>query len=583
MRSLLKSALAALSLVAAAAVAQPNRPFDLVIAGGQVLDGSGNPAFRADVGVIGDKIAAVRDLSRAAAARRIDASGKLVAPGFIDIHSHAFAPSIEGGAFSAESGDPKRLAAPNLVSQGVTTVVINQDGRSPPSLREQRLWMQRAGLGPNALLMVGHGSVRSQVMGDDFRRLARPDEIARMRALVREAMNEGAFGLTAGLEYIPGRWSNTDEIVELAREIVPFRGVYISHERSEGTDPMWFWPSRDAAGPPTLLDAVSETIEIGERSGAIVVASHLKAKGAHYWGASRAAIQLIESARARGVQVYADQYPYETTGTDGATVLLPPWALLEGGQGIVAEGVDPTATSTTDYAARVQAVLADPSRAGALRTDIAHEIRRRGGAERLLILDHPDRRFVGKSLADVARIRGVAPVEMAILLQTEGSRNRPGGAHIRGFSLSEIDLDLIGAKNWTATASDAGIALPTDRFAHPRFYGTFPRKIRRYALERGVLSLEDAVRSATTLPAQILGLTDRGAIRSGMIADIVVFDPATIRDQSDAQNVHQFSEGVEWVLINGKPVVAEGALTGARPGRLMLNPRAGPSAPSAGE
>ena len=573
MRIVRRFALAALSLVAAAASAQPNQSFDLIFAGGQVLDGSGNPAFRADVGVNGDRITAVGDLSRARATRRIDASGKIVAPGFIDLHSHAFAPTGQKGAYSAEKGEAARLAAPNLVSQGVTTVVINQDGRSPPSLREQRLWLERSGIGPNALLMVGHGSVRGEVMGEDFRRAARPDEVAKMRALVRQAMNEGAFGLTAGLEYTPGRWSNTDEVVALAEEIVPYRGVYISHERSEGTDPMWFWPSLDGKGPPTLLDAVSETIEIGERSGAIVVASHLKAKGAHYWGASRAAIQLIENARARGVQVYADQYPYETTGTDGTTVLLPPWALVEGGQGIVAEGVDPTEASTTDYAARVRTVLVDPARAAALRTDIAHEIRRRGGADRLLILDHPDKRFVGKSLAEAARMRGVEPLEMAILLQTEGDRNRAGGAWVRGFSLSEIDLDLIAAKNWTATASDAGIALPSDRFAHPRFYGTFPRKIRRYAFERGVLSLEDAVRSATTLPAQILGLTDRGAIRPGMIADIVVFDPATIRDKSEAQNVHQFSEGVEWVLVNGKEVVAAGKLTGALPGRVVLNPR----------
>ena len=575
MRAFVRSALAALSLVAAGATAQPGRPFDLVIAGGQVLDGSGNPAFRADVGIVGDRIASVGDLSRARTARRIDASRKIVAPGFIDLHSHAYAPSGQGGAYSAEKGDPARLAAPNLVTQGITSVVINQDGRSPPSLREQRAWMERAGLGPNALLMVGHGSIRGQVMGDDFRRAARPDEIARMRALVREAMNEGAFGLTAGLEYTPGRWSNTDEVVALAEEIVPYRGVYISHERSEGTDPMWFWPSVDGKGAPTLLDAVSETIEIGERSGAIVVASHLKAKGAHYWGASRAAIQLIDSARARGVQVYADHYPYETTGTDGTTVLLPPWALLEGGQGIVAEGIDPTETSNTDYAARLRPVLADPARAAALRTDIAHEIRRRGGADRLLILDHPDQRFVGKSLADAARIRRVEPLEMAILLQTEGYRNRVGGALVRGFSLSEIDIDLIAAKNWAATASDAGIALPNDRFAHPRFYGTFPRKIRRYALERGVLSLEDAVRSATSLPAQILGLTDRGAIREGMIADITIFNPATIRDKSEAQNVHQYSEGVEWVLVNGTAVVADGKSTGARPGRVVRNPRGG--------
>lgn len=319
---------------------------------------------------------------------------------------------------------------------------------------------------------------------------------------------------------------------------------------------MWFWPSRDQPGPPTLLDAVSETIEIGERTGAIVVASHIKAKGAHYWGSGRAAIQLIESARARGVQVYADQYPYDTSGSDGSTVLIPDWA-TEGGP---------------DLAANLRTVLADTGRAAALRTDIAHEIRRRGGAEKVVIFDYPDSTFIGKSLRDLSTVRKVNPIEMAIVLQLEGFPDRRGGARVRGFSLSEIDIEMYAAKPWVATATDGGIALPEDGpGTHARFYGTFPRKIRQYALDRGVLTLEDAVRSSTALPAQILGLTDRGFLRPGVYADIVVFDPARIRDKSTFFEPHQYAEGIDWVLINGKPVVEDGRPNGALPGRVITN------------
>jgi N-acyl-D-amino-acid deacylase len=385
-----------------------------------------------------------------------------------------------------------------------------------------------------------------------------------MRALVRQGMQEGAFGLSAGLEYSPGRWSTTDEVVALAEEIAPFRGVYISHERSEGADPMWFWPSQHEPGPPTLIDAIQETIEIGERTGAIVVASHIKAKGAHYWGTSGAAIQLIESARARGVEVYADQYPYDTSGSDGSTVLIPGWALQgeQGQRGGRGEGVD--------YAERLRTALADPAGAARLRGDIAHEIRRRGGEAKVLIFDYPDSSYVGKSLGELADMRGLNPVEMAIALQLEGYANRRGGARVRGFSLSDLDIEAYAARPWVATATDGGIALPDDGAStHARFYGTFPRKIRYYAIERGALSVDDAIRSATGLPAQILGLRDRGTIRVGAVADLVIMDLETIRDRATFFEPHQYPEGVHHVLINGESVVEDGRPTGALPGKVL--------------
>ena len=542
-------------------------PFDVLITGGRILDGTGNPWFYADVGIRTGRVAAVGDLRGMRAARVIDARGKIVAPGFIDIHSHADDGASPRGGF--RDPDARRRAAPNLVTQGITTVVVNHDGRSPLPIRDQRASLEKNGIGPNAMLMVGHGSVRREVMGSDFRRAATPDEVRRMRAMVRQAMQEGAVGLSAGLEYVPGRWSTTDEVVALAEEVAPFRGVYISHERAEGRDPMWYWPSQDPPGPPTLLDAVSETIDIGERTGITVVASHIKAKGASYWGSSHAAIQLIERARARGVDVWADQYTYNTSGTDGHTVLIPDWVFAS-----VREAAPASGGARPDYRAALRAVLADSAKAAAMRRDIAHEITRRGGPGNVVVFDYPDSTAVGKSIGDIAAAKKLSPVETAIALQLEGRADRAGGGRMRGFSMNEIDMEAFAALPWVATASDAGIALPEDGPAtHARFYGTFPRKIRRYALERGVLSVEDAVRSMTSLPAQIMRLRDRGLLREGFAADVVVFDLERIRDVATFFQPHQYAEGIDFVLVNGVPVVDGGRTTGRLPGRILTVPR----------
>jgi N-acyl-D-amino-acid deacylase len=298
-RAILQSVLFAVSLLIlpTASTAQ-EAPFDILIKGGRIIDGTGNPWYFGDVGIRGDRIVAVGQLGDAAARRVIDATGKYVVPGFIDIHSHADEPAYEETGLRAENA--RRRAAPNLVMQGITTVAVNQDGRSPPVLADQREELERLGIGLNTALMVGHNSVRAQVMGRDSRRPATQDEVAAMRRLVRQGMEEGAFGLSAGLEYAPGIWSTTDEVAALVEELVPYNGVYIAHTRSEGADPMWYWPSEYQGRPPTLLDAVQETIEIGERTGARVVVSHIKAKGSRYWGSSAAAIRLIAEARARG-------------------------------------------------------------------------------------------------------------------------------------------------------------------------------------------------------------------------------------------------------------------------------------------
>lgn len=546
--------------IGAAVLGQPAPgAYDLLIRNARVLDGTGNPWFPADVAVRDGRIAAVGRLDGARAARVIDAAGKYLAPGFIDIHSHADDGSREEGGL--RDPNPEIRAAPNLVSQGITTVVVNQDGRSPWPIAAQRAALEAHGIGPNAMLLVGHGTVRRRAMGDDVRRPATAEEIARMRALVRQALAEGAVGLSAGLEYEPGRWSTTEEIVELARELPAVGGVYIAHQRSEGTDPLWYVPSQDGPGPPTLLDAVRETIAIGERTGARVVASHLKAKGAHYWGSSAAAVQLIQRARDRGVDVWADQYPYSTSGTDGSTVLIPAWATR------AADGGEPRPGSR---AAALRRTLADPALARQVRGDIAHEIQRRGGADQIVVFEYTDASLHGLTLAEIAARWQLDPVEAAIRIQTEGLPNRPGGARMRGFSMAEIDMELIARQPWVATSTDGGIALPSDGPAtHARYYGSFPRKIRHYALDRGVISLEHAIRSATSLPARIMGLEDRGQIRPGMAADLVVFDAVRIRDRATFFDPHQHSEGIDHVFVNGVAVVDGGRLTLARPGRVL--------------
>ncbi|MFT4604041.1 MAG: N-acyl-D-amino-acid deacylase [Rhodothermales bacterium] len=553
-----------LALIAAALIGlgpQERQHTDLLLRGGHVLDGSGNPWFSADVAVKDGRILEVGDLSHYTADRVVDVSGLVVMPGFVDMHSHAADVAWQDQGF--ESPDPARRAAPNLVSQGITTVAINQDGRSPVDIGAQRARYEATGIGLNTALMVGHGSIRREVLGSDYRRPATPTEVLRMRSLVRQALDDGAAGLSAGLEYTPGRWSLTSEVVALMEEVTRVDGVYIAHQRSEGADPMWYWPSVDSAGPPTLVDAVMETIEIGERTGGRVVASHLKAKGAHYWGSSAAAVQLIEAARARGVRVWADQYPYTTSGSDGNTVLLPPWSFSGA----------PETDDVADYAAHLYALLSDPVTAGRIRDDVAHEIRRRGGAHKVVVLQAPDSDWVGRALAGFADSLGVDAVQAALWLQLNGDSSRRGGVRLRGFSMDEMDVDRYAARDWMATASDAGIALKGDGPVHPRYWGTFPRKIRRYAIERNVLTVADAVRSATSLPARLLGLRDRGLVRPGFVADLAVIDLADIRDRATTFDPHASPEGIIHVLLAGQFILEDGLPNGRLAGTVLVPAR----------
>ncbi|MFQ5674967.1 MAG: amidohydrolase family protein, partial [bacterium] len=382
-------------------------------------------------------------------------------------------------------------------------------------------------------------------------------------------------GVSAGLEYVPGRWSNTDEVVAVVKEIVPYGGVYIEHERSSGSDPMWYFPSFGNEKQPTFLDNIVEIIEIAERTGATVVATHIKARGANFWGSSHAAIQLIKRARARGLRVWADQYPYNTSGSDGNTRLIPQW--------VAGEEISTFAPRSEEknYADAVRTVLKSSSKSENLKADVLHEYARRGGPENIMVMDYPDSSFIGKTLAGLSKELNLTLFDLAIKLQLEGDPKRRGGARLRAFSMSEMDVEAYGAQPWCATASDAGIALPEDGPVHARFYGTFPRKIRKYALERGILSVEDAVRAATSLPAQILGFRNRGLLREGFYADVVVFDLNEIRDTATFFEPHQYAKGIEQVLVSGQFLVKDGELTWALPG-VVITPEDGRRPPLPG-
>ena len=530
--------------------------FDVVIRHAELIDGIRREKYPTSVAIRDGVIAEIGPLCHAKARRVIDARGLLLTPGFIDLHSHA-----EKGLVSEE---PARRRAPNRVTQGITTVVVNQDGGGPVDLATQRQKMRRLGIGLNVVQMLGHGTVRRHVMGDDHQRPATPAEIELMQTHLQAALKEGAFGLSAGLEYVPGRWSTVREMEALARTVAAAGGVYIVHERSSGSRPMWFLPSRDPADQPSMLDNLRELISISAATNVTTVATHIKARGTDFWGSSKAMNELIRKARAEGLPFYADQYPYNTSGSDGRIVLIPGWALA---------GTDDTerdeSDKAADYGRRLELALADRKLANDLHRDIQYEIARRGGAASILIVEHQDRALSGLTLENYAAKLDVNPVEAAITLQLKGDRARRGGARLRAFSMLEQDVEAFAVTSWTATSSDAGIALPEDGPVHPRFYGAFPRKIRRYAIERRLISIEEAVRISTSLPASILKLNDRGVIRCGACADLVVLDPQRIRDRADAFDPHQYAEGIEYVFVNGQLAVDRQRRTGRLAGQVL--------------
>lgn len=578
-RRIALSRMVAAVVLAAAALAPTAhaQSFDLLIRGGHVLDGSGNPAVRADVAVNDGRIVAVGDLANATATRIVDADGMVVAPGFIDMHSHA-----DGALYD---GTPRRRQARNLVAQGVTTIVVGPDGRNPAwPISEEIAGYRRAGTAVNVVPMVGHGTVRGRVMGGDYERHATVDEIARMQALVRQGMEEGAWGLGAGPEYRPGRFSTTEEIIALAEVVADYDGFYYSHQRSQSPLPLWLTPSIvDEYTPPptwppgwrlTATDGMAETIRIGRETGIRVVGTHIKAKGPTTWGQSAVDVMAIDRARAEGVQVYLDQYPYETFG-GGSVEVIPRWYYAPVGTDRSGGLDDPMwgrRELTANRESNLRAHLEHPVYGPELVTDVEYILDLQGGADRHVIVLSPyDESLVGRTLADVAAANGLSPVEQVIRFALElGTDEVRSGVRFRGLAGSAEDVERYMRQEYTATSTDGGVVEDPGPGRHPRYFGTYPHKIATYVREKGVITLPFFVRSSTGLPAQIVGLEDRGYVRPGQAADLVVFDYERVQDHATILNPGGHNEGIEFVFVNGRAVVDDGTLTGALPGEVLI-------------
>jgi N-acyl-D-amino-acid deacylase len=547
----------------AAGLAPQNETYDVVVRGGRLLDGSGNPYVYRDLGIRGDRIVDAGDLGSAIAARTIDARGKYVVPGFIALHEHVDHDILEG------NGD-----LPNFTTQGFTTVVLNADGRTALwPVAKQRAELEKAGSAVNMIMMVGHGTVRSLAMGDDFRRAATPAQIDEMSSLVRQGMEEGAFGLSTGLEYVPMRWSTEEEVLELAKAVAPYGGHYQAHLRSQGQHPKWQLPSYPEK-PVTQIDAVLETISIAREAGIPVMMDHLHPKGPREWGSGRIITQLVDRAWRDGHQVYINMHSYEAY--DENIILVPRWALIV--KPVEGLGQYDSTHPEADYTGmreNLKRRLADPELNKVIRRDITYEIDRQGGADGLLIMDYPDKTWVGKTLAQVAKERGEDPVDTAIYIQMNGF-DRPGGIGLRAFAVSLLDLEEFMKKDYTGVCTDRQgdtAELRKNPFVHPGTFGTTTRLLRTFVFDRKVITLPFAIRSLTSLPAQILGLRDRGILAPGARADVVVFDPERLRDKATYFEPFQYSEGIDEVLVNGTPVVESGKPTGARPGRVLERQR----------
>ena len=539
--------------------------FDLLIRNGRVLDGSGSPAFRADIGINGDQIVALGRLDEATARRVVEAGGLYVAPGFIDLHSHADR--------ALASDDVERRKAYNLVAQGITTIVVGPDGRNAAwPVAEEIAAYRTLGTALNVVPMVGHATVRGRVMGDDYERPATADEIEQMAVLVREGMEAGAWGLGAGLEYRPGRFSATEEVIELARVVADYDGFYYVHQRSQSPLPLWQTPSIVDGWRLDGTDGMKETIRIGRETGIRVVGSHIKAKGPTTWGHSAIDVLLIEQARREGVQVYLDQYPYETFG-GGPTDVIPIWAYAPPGTDH-SDGLDDPdlrAPGLLDnFRDNLRQNLDDPAIRPVLLEDITYLIDLKGGADRLVIVVAPtDTTLVGQTLAEAAKAHGKMPEEMLIHFALTGDESIRSGVLFRPIAGHAFDVETYMRQEYTATSTDAGVAMTVRPGLHPRYYGAFPRKIAYYVKEKGVISLPFAIRSGTGLAAQIIGLTDRGYVREGYKADLVIFDLDRLQDRATILDPGRYPEGIAYVLVNGGFTVDDGERTGALPGVVI--------------
>jgi N-acyl-D-aspartate/D-glutamate deacylase len=492
---------------------------DVLLKGGSILDGTGSDAVPGDVAIKGDKIIAVGTFAVSRAGRTIDCTGLVVAPGFIDLHSHS----------DGEITEPNTRSNANYVTQGCTTVVTGNCGMGPVNVAKYFTEIDAAGAGTNVLHLLPQGGLREQVMGK-ANRPPTPAELDEMRSLAAKAMDDGAIGMSTGLIYVPSSYAKTEELTEIAKVVAEHGGLYASHIRGEGNE---------------LLASVAEAISIGRDAGLPVHISHFKATGKNNWGTLRAAADFVERARNAGQTVTADQYPYIASATSLEATLIPTWA-SEGGRD------------------ELRRRLKDEKDLPRIRKAIADEL---AVGDLIMISSHDARpEYVGREVRQIAKDENRDVVDLVVEMHLEGAPS------CVKFGMSEEDVRYAMALPWVATASDGSATIASADRPHPRNFGTFPRKIGHYARDEGAISIAHAVRSATGLPADILRLTDRGYLRPGYFADVTVFDPKTIRDRATFDNPFQYSEGLRWVFVNGVPAIHDGTVTGALAGRAVRRP-----------
>jgi dihydroorotase/N-acyl-D-amino-acid deacylase len=539
-------------------------PFDLVIANGHVIDGTGSPWYTADVGIRDGRIAAIGNLGKAQAKQRIDAAGNVVAPGFID---------MLGQSEFTILVDPR---LPSKIYQGITTEITGEGTSAGPMTGHARVeagqtlehyglkadWqtlgeyfarLERQGIGINLASYVGATTVREVVIGGQDRPPTAP-ELKRMRALVREAMEQGAVGVSTSLEYAPAPYAGTEELIALASEAAPYGGIYATHMRSEGDG---------------MVAALEETFRIAREAHIPTEIWHLKVAGKKNWGHMPDVIKRIEAARASGLDITADTYAY-TAWFNDMSAFVPPWA-HDGGNEKMVERLKNPATR-----ARIAKDIETPSAAWDNEWDEVP------GPESILVgvVKNPALRFLqGQTIAAIAKSRGKEPIETLLDILVEDN----GFTGCAVFGMQEDDVALALVQPWISINNDSSGTSPEgllgEEHPHPRAYGTFPRILRKYVREEHRLNLEEAIRKFTALPAQRMRLADRGVLKRGLWADVVVFDPAAIADRSTFSSPNELAVGMRWVLVNGVPVIADGQMTGAKPGQVLRGPGYRPAPP----
>jgi N-acyl-D-amino-acid deacylase len=512
-------------LLALLVLQNPADSVDILIRNGTVYDGSGGPARRIDVGIKGDRITFIGNAAQArvAANRAIDATGLVVAPGFIDPHTHSF-DGLPGISLD-------RRKNPGALMQGVTTVVTGADGRGPLEVARVLTEAEKLGIGTNTYALTGFGSARSRVMGGSSAP-ATPVQIDSMKALIAKAMSEGAFGVGSGLFYAPQSYATTEEVIAVLKSASPYGGVYDTHQRDESSYTIG------------LLNSVREAIRIGRETGLTTNLGHVKALGVDVWGYADSVLALMRQARAAGHMVVADQYPWTASGTGLGSSLLPRWSQAGGRDSLLLR-------------------IADPVTRDKILLEMRDNLRRRGG-DSTLLLTGGGQPYRGKTLKQVAAEKGTGAVEAALELIRTG-----GDIGVASFNMNERDIETFMKDPYVMTSSDGS-------GGHPRLYGTYPRKIRRYVLDKPVITMERMVRASSGQVAEVYGIPGRGRLEQGYFADVIVFDPRTIREEATYVEPEKLSTGMRWVFVNGQAAVADGVPTGILAGkglRKAVTPR----------